>query len=110
MSLNKESQKLKLINFGWAYLRKGSVRSSGLGQNKKHYFREGSTISLCGQKITDYVSDLVFVDKSQLLTTRICAVCEIRCCGCDCHRLNLLGHPQNCTVCLENHIVIKRVG
>lgn len=96
------------MNEGWAYIKIGSTASG----KQRHYYEEGSFKGKCGHVVEfDDRSKMVFIDKSEIMSTKICPKCEIILCGCNCHNI---GYRQNsigiCDVCPEKHTLIKYVS
>ncbi len=103
MSLSKESQKLKLIDFGWAMFPR-KISMTYQVSKRKHYFLKDSNLSICGVEISNLeLKEIVFIDKTTLPINRICVRCENAICGCDCHHQGCVPARKKCTSCLQNH-------
>jgi len=92
---------------GWAFIKRGF---SAKGR-KRHYYKNGKTKGLCGQKLSfEEKNQMVFIEKSEIMSTKVCPKCEILLCKCHCHTLGYLSNSIGvCDKCKMNHTVIKYV-
>jgi len=97
------------MNYGWCYYKRGSRTHVG----KVHFIKKSTWHSLCGVwKIRLEEQNYIhFVDKTELSTNKICKVCEILLCGCDCHMASRFYKSiPRCDKCKANHVVVKFVS